>query len=778
MKLRDPKLWLSLVSLALVVALVVVDLERTSPGPLSDVHAVLGQLQGGSGCDECHGSGERGMARACSSCHAEIADQLLTGTGVHGRLTGDNGHDCAACHVEHHGDEFPLAGDFAFLRIGYDSVGAFDHAHTEFDLRGAHDALVCSDCHENADVRVLPEGHPRFLGSSQECSTCHDDPHEGRYSNSCATCHGQERPFATVASFAHGDAFPLVGAHGVPGCIDCHPTDGPHAIAVLATSTTHEATRTCAQCHDEPHRDAFLASAAALANVPVGDSCAICHDAVHESFFEGATTTREQHACTGFDLDAPHDAVTCAQCHGTRDGGDFASRFPGRSRNACEACHADPHGGQFAAGGPSAFAGAACVVCHAVDAFHPDTFDAAKHARTPFELTGAHLGAECSSCHEGAHTGDDVVPFGAADTSCAACHTDAHHGRIDVAKGEGCAECHTTESFSQVDRAAFDHGATSFALRGAHLAIDCETCHVPTSSPDATGRTFGRVAPATNDGYAGCSGCHADVHADRFTPGAEVAHMDPVAAAHLAGDRAGCARCHTEDSFAVVTGFDHGAWTGFQLDGAHDAVTCQACHGPGGSGSRSFGLVHERRRGSFDVCATCHADPHGGTFDEIGRPRTVDGRTSCARCHTTSSFDAANGGVFDHAMWTAFPLEGAHDAVACAACHTGPRANAGGMQLGTAPGTRCADCHADPHVGQFAVGGRTDCAACHDSTLTFEHLDFDHATDTRFPLDAQHVALDCSSCHVEQELPGGLRVVRYKPLGTACADCHSTGGRR
>jgi hypothetical protein len=95
-------------------------------------------------------------------------------------------------------------------------------------------------------------------------------------------------------------------------------------------------------------------------------------------------------------------------------------------------------------------------------------------------------------------------------------------------------------------------------------------------------------------------------------------------------------------------------------------------------------------------------------------------------------------------------------------------------------GTSCADCHADPHVGQFASAGRTDCARCHTNTNAFDVPGFDHAKDTRFALDAQHARLACSACHHTTQLPGGLTTVRYKPLGTACIDCHAAelgGGR-
>jgi hypothetical protein len=100
-----------------------------------------------------------------------------------------------------------------------------------------------------------------------------------------------------------------------------------------------------------------------------------------------------------------------------------------------------------------------------------------------------------------------------------------------------------------------------------------------------------------------------------------------------------------------------------------------------------------------------------------------------------------------------------------------------GRTFGRAAGRACADCHDDPHAAQFAVAGVTDCARCHASNGAFELVDFDHARDTRFALDAQHARLACSACHVPWATAAGERVVRYKPLGTQCADCHGFGKR-
>lgn len=801
-RLADPRVLLGLLSILLVVVYASSEARRINPGPLSASHGAMAELRGAEGCDVCHGRGGETMVRACLNCHDEIATQLAQARGLHGSFEGEHTQRCETCHVEHHGDEVLLSGDLAFARAGFDTVAEFDHAHVLFELHGRHTELDCEACHANANATMLVEGQVRFLGEEQACASCHDDPHEGTYSNACATCHGQEHPFAAVASFAHGDAFPLVGAHGRPGCAECHPSEGATSIASLAIADGLLAARDCQTCHDDPHTGDFVSAVAASVGVRTESSCGLCHDAVHDTFAtdEAFDTRFHDAAFTGFELDAPHDGLACAACHADADdvprGQHFAERFPGREREDCAACHADAHGGQFAAGGTSAFAGAACIDCHTREAFEPHGFGRSMHARAAFALTGAHLAADCADCHVPAHpaieadAGGAPLVFAAADAACANCHEDPHGGTFDafhgLDAGEGCAQCHTTTAFDDVDRANFDHGWTRFELVGAHGELDCAACHAELDRPDELGRTFARVVEPPQ-GFAACSGCHADVHRGHFD-----AHLPPqldaVGRARmrtlLDGER-GCARCHDERTFARVDArvYDHGAWTGFDLEGAHDAIACHTCHGDnaaveGPLAARDFGFAHERWGGDLTACATCHADPHRGAFDGVHRVDSL-GRTGCARCHTTDSFELEPGGAFDHGVWTGFELTGAHAEASCADCHTRPRRGEGAssdLGLGFARGSACADCHADPHVGQFATGGRTDCASCHASTVRFTDLDFDHDVDTRFPLDAQHAALDCSACHTDHALQGGREVTRYKPLGTSCADCHGFDG--
>ena len=135
---------------------------------------------------------------------------------------------------------------------------------------------------------------------------------------------------------------------------------------------------------------------------------------------------------------------------------------------------------------------------------------------------------------------------------------------------------------------------------------------------------------------------------------------------------------------------------------------------------------------------------------------------------------------FDHALWTNEILTGKHATASCNDCHRREKPR-GRAPAPFKPAPReCAACHADPHAGQFATdapvdgkaaGGKTDCARCHKNNDSFKPAVFDHQKDSRFPLDADHAKLDCTACHKPVDV-GGRAVVRYKPLGTKCADCH------
>ncbi|MCA8953360.1 MAG: cytochrome c3 family protein [Planctomycetes bacterium] len=643
---------LPIVSLAIVLLVTWWDFggSGAGPGDLHSAHAAVAELRGGRNCEACHRVGAGIDVAGCNSCHGVIGDQLATGTGLHGTLADGLGQRCSSCHGEHHGDSVPLIAPHAFPRAGVADLSAFEHAHVEFGLVGAHAALACERCHPNANA-VAPPADGRFVGVSQQCTSCHEDAHRGEYGTACADCHGQQEPWPRAPLFPH-EAFALTAAHGAVACSACHAADGPHSVEAL--QTTPQPVRTCAECHADPHGTADSAPTA-LRLEGTGD-CARCHQPTE---WGAARPTAAAHAAFGFELAIAHANVDCAACHGSAD---TAPRWSGAAPPvaACAACHEHPH--------------------------RPELVAAATAAQGPAN-------------------------------GCGACHSDA-----DAAFGTGRMPPEL-------------HAVTGFLLETPHADVACASCHEGQAPAE---RFPGRVA-------SDCRACHDDVHRGQFDHDTRYAQ---------------CTACHLETTFhpAQFDGLAH-ATTAFPLTGAHDAVACSECHREQ-AGLRQF-------HGAPTVCSSCHFDVHGGAFDRPGLPATVAGRSGCERCHDTRAFKPV--ARFEHGLWAGYELTGAHRELDCATCH--PRTNGG---LGAAAGARCADCHTDPHAGQFDEHGWTDCARCH-VPQSFAELQFDHQR-TRFPLDEVHVALDCAKCHKSYETAAGP-LVRYRPLGTTCGDCHTLGAK-
>ncbi|HEX5051652.1 MAG TPA: cytochrome c3 family protein [Planctomycetota bacterium] len=675
---------LGVVSAIGVLVLAMAAAERKSPGRVSSVHNQVADLHGGESCSKCHGGWFGDMRSACSECHADVAAQVADHHGLHGTFAAGLAANCATCHGEHHGDEFRLVNRLAFAQAGVADPQTFDHARIGFVMAGAHLTLECKACHLHADDQLLPEGQKRFLGLSQDCASCHADPHGGRMQFGCATCHGQST-FQERFVVDHDRWLSLNGAHGAVECRQCHAAGAPHALEALRRGA-HEQARQCADCHATPHSASFVLGNASAAAVDAKAVCVQCHSLEFPTFQDmRATVTPEQHVHGGFALGAPHDRVACAMCHAPNS--SYAQRHPGRQADDCRACHSDPHGGQFDTG---PFAATGCVACHDRTRFAPHAFDAAHHARTQLPLDGKHAEIDCSKCHA-EPTGDAPRRFQGTPNRCEQCHDDAHEGAfapVDEALAANprgrCAECHGTRAFAQLDHERFDHGRwTGFPVDGAHGQIECTDCHARTAQPDALGRRFGRV-PTHGEGFRGC--------------------------------------------------------------------------------------------------VTCHGDPHDGVFDKPGVPSEVEGRRTCQRCHDTASFRALPHG-FDHGAFAKWPLQGAHAKLDCAACHEPLAATAGtGRTWGKARGRECADCHHDPHQGQFERLGKTDCFRCHKSTIEFASLSFRHNLDSRFQLGDQHAKVGCAECH-KPELIRGSTVARYTPMAMECVSCHGNeaggaGGRR
>ena len=435
------------------------------------------------------------------------------------------------------------------------------------------------------------------------------------------------------------------------------------------------------------------------------------------------------------------------------------------------------------------------------------------HALTTWPLVGAHKKADCRSCHEPRRIDDkDALAlqqkgrdtFLGLPTACADCHFDEHRsGRHGGRPGVECARCHTPDAFKPTPR--FDHNnkaMASFALTGQHKKVACNKCHTPTVDDDTPESAFpspqGREYLQLHDiPHSSCIDCHDDPHRGSFGRT--------------------CTQCHTTAGWLQIlqtaedTGFHEK--TKFPLRGGHTSVACKSCHGPFPGQKAVFkGLKHER-------CSDCHMDAHVGQL--ASSPGGIDA-SRCDRCHTVNGFSPS---TFDEAAHdqTRYPLDGAHRAVACAACHTRDaslqkkvtaavraslqrqkralvtadvRLTMPGLkqvETGDGPVVRCESCHKDPHDGQFGrardaiadeatrtrVAAFDDlvktqgCAACHQQS-GFREERFRH-DDSAFPLVGKHKDVACTMCHASEPVRGRRKetVVRYRGVDARCATCHS-----
>lgn len=646
---------------------------RVSPGDLAAVHEREPQLDGSTGCTECHGDRRQSaLANSCATCHRDIQGQIASRTGLHGSLPKEDAESCGRCHGEHKGKDFRPVNRLSFALAGIQDSSVYAHETISFLLSGKHLQVECSRCHGEAEAAVLPKGAKRFLGLDQTCSRCHKDVHEGAYGPQCQTCHGQEQPFKNVPKFQHPDAFPLTGGHAGVACASCH------APGTLQGRPSAEpvTVRACTACHRSPHGDEFLSRIAQPISLAPKDSCVRCHTAEQGTFLgPHATITRKQHAAVGFPLTPPHHQVQCQACHaeyGKAIPGDpvdaYHQRYPGRSPDDCRSCHQDPHRGEFEIG---TFKGRDCLSCHSRQAFQPAEFDMTKHDEV-FRLEGRHRKLRCDECHKKTEA-SGPRDYRGVPVDCRSCHQDPHGGQFDKALylGNDCRVCHTQASWRPPTFTTAMHAKTPFALTGAHLGTTCNRCH---ADVDAAGKP----CPRKFSGVPGtCVSCHKDVHQGAFD--------GPERPVEVAG-RKDCERCHATDSFRALTAktFDHPLWTGFALNGAHAKVECGACHGRSAvadAAGRTLGFAAGK------TCQSCHSDPHAGQF---GPTATVD----CAKCHREEgSFKSL---TFNHQKDTRFPLDEVHLKVDCAKCHKPMPVGDGVKAIRYKPlGIRCADCH-DP----------------------------------------------------------------------------------
>ena len=420
-----------------------------------------------------------------------------------------------------------------------------------------------------------------------------------------------------------------------------------------------------------------------------------------------------------------NQAPLCLECHEEVDSDlELLQGFHGKllpiQKQDCKSCHSDHKGREF-------------------DIVGLDT-EHFNHKNTDFPLLGMHKDLTCDTCHnkdtsktkEKSGQNNIESPAGIIDFpisngfrfevfECVSCHENIHKSENPALRSkakkikmetEKCSSCHSEEGWQKNE---FDHDKTDFALKGEHVGLECQSCHV---EQDFTLEISGD-----------CQSCHIA--------------KEP----HLGVFGQQCSDCHTEKTWENES-YNHLKETDFNLKGKHEQLQCIDCH--------------SEKLNPASKCITCHAseDVHQGSNG-----------ASCETCHNENSWSKTS---FNHSLSkTGFSLDGSHKNVECESCHLPGLSrkeislvnrSLNEVNMGFVSEInlvrQCIDCHrvVDPHFGNLG----NDCAQCHTTSKWSESVKFNHDF-SDFPLTASHQLLVCESCHLSSD---------FSSQESTCIACH------
>lgn len=362
---------------------------------------------------------------------------------------------------------------------------------------------------------------------------------------------------------------------------------------------------------------------------------------------------------------------------------------------------------------------------------------------------------DCLLCHE--------VAGGVPNKNCIDCHKGikaqvrrnaGYHGLM---KKKLCVSCHKDHKGRDYDSVklnekTFDHRLTGFPLEGAHQGHDCQKCHKEKRSDKHTRPQDIRWFGVSSD----CISCHKDDDVHRYT-----GKMAEVS----------CGKCHQPTRWKDTKYFDHKKETGYDLVGAHGSLTCAKCHAPKGRGSEIYSFPKLKTK----ACLTCHSDHHKDNLS----PKFRNG--NCTSCHNQSTWNISK---FNHKI-TGFVLKEKHSRVECAACHKQSRKIPLSKYKFAGLSQNCASCHEDYHgYGRDRgrkLGPLNNCSQCHTERGWAASANFNHNTQTLFPIEGRHRRNACFQCHTTKSKgkvkgkPHERRKYRFNNLvSRSCETCHKS----
>jgi hypothetical protein len=251
----------------------------------------------------------------CKACHkTKFTDPLKTAR-------------CIDCHSDYHKNQFVKNGvtpdcSECHTLNGFSlfSYTIEQHNLSYFPLKGAHNAIPCTECHKKQNDWSFRE-----IGTN--CKDCHEDPHRAiidvKYypGADCKACHVENR--WKDVTFDHSKTeFALTGGHKKPGCRDCHfmkDTTGNIMQKFAGLS------KNCSDCHADKHFNQFEKNGIT--------NCTECHDT------ENWKASKFNHDNTNFRLDGKHINVPCLKCHKPEQQGSYYFVRYKLIDYRCESCH-------------------------------------------------------------------------------------------------------------------------------------------------------------------------------------------------------------------------------------------------------------------------------------------------------------------------------------------------------------------------------------------------------------------------------------------------------
>ncbi len=549
-----------------------------------DCHTDIHKSELGFRCDNCHTPVSWENRREMFDQHIDTNFPLI---GVHAVL------DCQSCHIDEqnreyvntpvecsgcHRQDYDQSMDPNHQSAGFETIcenchlpnaytwnqTVYSHPET-FALTGGHAGLECQTCHTET-----------YIGQPADCYYCHKNDYDNTtdpghtafgFPQNCETCHTTINWDTPDFDHMAVSGFPLNGAHRTAQCLSCH-----------VNNQTTGLPRECYGCHEN---DYLATTNPGHSQAQFSQNCTDCHT---ETAWVPSTFDHNQ---TAFILTGAHTTVNCIDCH--TDG-----QYSGTPTD-CWSCHETDYVAVTDPNHVTNNFNQDCSICHSTTAWEPATFD---HNQTAFVLTGAHTTVNCIDCHTGGQ-------YSGTPTDCWSCHetdyvavTDPNHVTNNFS--QDCSICHSTNAW---EPATFDHNQTAFILTGAHITVNCVSCHI--------------------DGYTNtpseCVACHQGDYDNTNDP----AH----AAAQFPTD---CAECHSTNAWEPAD-WDHDGQYFPIYSGSHREAwdNCIDCH----NNPASYA--------DFE-CINCHE--HGMSETDEDHKDVTDysyDSPSCYSCHPNGKSDDA-----------------------------------------------------------------------------------------------------------------------------------------